>query len=106
MVISARSRISMKRYTVHFNRSWYLMRKLPPDLIRHALEEDGADADITTLTTVPADQRAHASIIARQAGVIAGLAVVAETFRLLDAQVAIELLVEDGAAVQPGQMLA
>src|SRR5438105_160789 len=82
------------------------MRKLPLDLIRQALEEDGADADITTLATVPADQQAHASIITRQAGVIAGLAVAAETFRLLDAQISVELLLEDGAAVRPGQMLA
>src|SRR5438105_3035944 len=82
------------------------MHKLPLDLIRRALEEDGADADITTLSTVPADQQASAQLIARQAGVVAGLAVATETFRLLDAQVTIELLVEDGAPVQPGQTLA
>src|SRR5205085_12368981 len=47
-----------------------------------------------------------ASIIARQEGVVAGLAVAAETFRLLDGCVSVELLVEDGVAVQPGQVLA
>jgi len=40
------------------------------------------------------------------AGVVAGLAVAAETFRFLDAQVMVELLVEDGASVEPGQVLA
>src|SRR5258708_13838165 len=79
------------------------MPDLPRELIRHALQEDGAQADITTLCTVPAEQTAGASIIARQAGVIAGLHIAAATFPELDPQVSVELLVEDGAAVQPGQ---
>ena len=78
----------------------------PLNIIRHALEEDGAEADITTLCTVPAEQQAQASIIARQAGVIAGLTVAAATFRELDPQVSFEPLVEDGAAVQVGQVVA
>jgi len=78
----------------------------PLNLIRHALAEDGAEADITTLCTVPAEQQAQASIIARQAGVIAGLTVAAATFRELDPQVSFEPLVEDGAAVQVGQVVA
>lgn len=82
------------------------MPKPPLNIIRHALEEDGAEADITTLCTVPAEQQAQASIIARQAGVIAGLTVAAATFRELDPQVSFEPLVEDGAAVQAGQVLA
>jgi nicotinate-nucleotide pyrophosphorylase (carboxylating) len=82
------------------------MPKPPLDLIRHALEEDGAEADITTLCTVPADHQAKASIIARQAGVIAGLLVASATFRELDPQVSVELLVEDGTTVQAGQVVA
>ena len=82
------------------------MRKLPLDLIKRALEEDGAEYDITTLSTVPEERQAQASIIARQEGVAAGLAVAAETFRLLDGRVSVELLVEDGVAVQLGQVLA
>lgn len=82
------------------------MPKPPLELIRHALEEDGADADVTTLCTVPADHQAKASIIARQAGVIAGLLVASATFRELDPQVSVELLVEDGTTVQAGQVVA
>jgi len=82
------------------------MLKPPLDLIRRALEEDGAEADITTLSTVPEQQQASGSILTREAGVIAGLAIAAETFRLLDDRVSIELLVHDGAVVQPGDVLA
>ncbi len=82
------------------------MHKPPLNLIRRALEEDGAEFDITTLSTVSEEQQAQASIIARQAGVVAGLAVAAATFRVLDERVSVELLVQDGAAVQPDQALA
>ncbi len=82
------------------------MPEPPIDLIRHAFEEDGAEADVTTLCTVPAEQQAQARIIARQSGVIAGLAIAAATFRELDSQVSVELLIEDGTTVQPGQVVA
>lgn len=74
-------------------------------LIRQALLEDGAEADITTLSTVPAEQQARGTILTRQAGVIAGLHVAAQTFRQFDPRVEIELLVADGASVQAGQEL-
>ena len=82
------------------------MRKPPLDLIRHALEEDGAYYDITTLSTVPEQQQAQAIMIARKEGVVAGLAVAAETFRQLDERIMFDLLVEDGTAVHPEQVLA
>jgi len=74
-------------------------------LILHALAEDGAASDITTLSTVPAEQQAQGTLLARQAGVIAGLEVAAETFRLFDARVEVDFLVRDGAQVQAGQSL-
>jgi len=76
------------------------------EIIRYALEEDGAEFDVTTLSTVAAERRALGSIIARRAGVIAGLAVAAATFLEFDPQVEIELLAADGAAVQVGQVIA
>ncbi len=82
------------------------MANLQLDLIRHALLEDGAEADVTTLSTVPLEQQTQAHIISRQSGVIAGLAVAIATFHELDEHVSVEMLVEDGAIVQPGQALA
>src|SRR5712691_5438512 len=82
------------------------MHRPPLDLIRRALEEDGAEYDITTLSTVPEEQTAQASLIARQEGVVAGLAVAAETFRVFDERVSVHLQVEDGATVYPDRVLA
>ena len=81
------------------------MQHLPIELIRQALEEDGALADITTLSTVPAEQQSEASIVTRQAGVIAGIAVAGATFRMLDEHMMIEQLCQDGAAVQRGDVV-
>ena len=82
------------------------MYKIPVELIQRAFEEDGAYADITTLSTVPAEQWSEAHIIARHAGVIAGLAIATATFQLFDAQVSVELLVQDGDSVPAGTELA
>ena len=76
------------------------------DLILHALEEDGAFDDITTLSTVPATQQAQATLITRQAGVVAGLSVALKTFRMLDEGIEIEEVVPDGATVQADAVLA
>jgi nicotinate-nucleotide pyrophosphorylase (carboxylating) len=82
------------------------MRKGVVEIIRYALEEDGAEFDVTTLSTVAAEREAQGSIITRREGVIAGLAVAAATFREFDSQVEIELLAADGAVVQAGQIIA
>jgi nicotinate-nucleotide pyrophosphorylase (carboxylating) len=82
------------------------MANLHRDLIRLALAEDRADADVTTASTIPVEEQTQARIISRQSGVIAGLSVAAATFRELDERVSVEMLVEDGAVVQSGQVLA
>jgi nicotinate-nucleotide pyrophosphorylase (carboxylating) len=82
------------------------MPEPPINSIRHALAEDGAESDITTLSTVPEGQQAEASIIARQEGVIAGFEVAIATFRELDPRIAVERLTKDGDAVHAGKVLA
>ncbi len=82
------------------------MYKPLDDLIKQALEEDGAYVDITTLSTVAEERYAEAHIIAKQPGVIAGLTIASETFRIFDARTTVEVLIQDGTSVQAGQELA
>ena len=82
------------------------MIQIATELIQRALEEDGAYADITTLSTVPAEQLCEAHMISRQAGVVAGLEIVCETFRLLDERIDAQQRVQDGAGVQANEWLA
>jgi nicotinate-nucleotide pyrophosphorylase (carboxylating) len=51
-------------------------------------------------------QRARVRLVARDPGVIAGTDVAATAFRLVDATVSVDLALEDGARVLPGDVIA
>ncbi|MCC7273711.1 MAG: carboxylating nicotinate-nucleotide diphosphorylase [Alphaproteobacteria bacterium] len=72
-------------------------------IVRAALLEDlGRAGDITTAAVVPADARFHGAVVARQPGVVAGVAAAAMAFRLLDPAIIVTVERPDGAAVAPG----
>ncbi|MEO8880147.1 MAG: carboxylating nicotinate-nucleotide diphosphorylase [Gemmatimonadaceae bacterium] len=70
-------------------------------LVRAALDEDRAFSDVTTLTVVPAGARASAAMVARSAGVIAGIPLAVVAFDLLSADTECRALVDDGVHVAP-----
>ncbi|MCA9793816.1 MAG: carboxylating nicotinate-nucleotide diphosphorylase [Candidatus Eremiobacteraeota bacterium] len=66
-------------------------------MVKTALLEDlGGMGDVTTEAIVPVSHRSQAAIVARQAGVMAGSAVVVEVFRQLDPELRVEVKVADG----------
>jgi nicotinate-nucleotide pyrophosphorylase (carboxylating) len=71
-------------------------------IVNAALEEDDTKHDLTSVATVLSDRRGGCRMVARQAGVIAGLALAREAFCQLDDDVHIRSDVEDGARVAPG----
>ena len=75
------------------------------DLIRRALAEDDAMADVTT-SLVPPDLVGQAAIRAKSPGVLAGVQVALEVFYQVDPDVHCEALSADGDHVEPGQTLA
>lgn len=75
-------------------------------LIQQALAEDIGEGDVTTLSIVPPELWFEGRFIAKQAGVVAGLAVVRLTFGLLDERVQVKLKTTDGAWVEKGQVIA
>jgi nicotinate-nucleotide pyrophosphorylase (carboxylating) len=66
------------------------------ELIRRALAEDVGDGDLTTEAVVPEEARARGTVIAKQAGVVAGLEVAAAVFAELDAAVEVSVGASDG----------
>jgi nicotinate-nucleotide pyrophosphorylase (carboxylating) len=71
--------------------------------VTRALDEDlGRAGDITSIATVPETAKAHAVMVARQAGVIAGLPLAVATFQKLSPDLQIHAYVRDGAAVAAG----
>jgi nicotinate-nucleotide pyrophosphorylase (carboxylating) len=77
----------------------HLTRKELSSIVAAALEEDDTRHDITTAATVLSDRRARCRLVARQSGVIAGLAFACEAFEQLDSAVTIRIDKEDGSRV-------
>lgn len=76
------------------------------EIVRNALAEDIGDGDVTSLNTIPEDALVEGQFLAKEPGVVAGLAVVHEVFRQLDPRVEITDLVADADTVGPRQVIA
>ncbi|EGO94970.1 MULTISPECIES: carboxylating nicotinate-nucleotide diphosphorylase [Acidiphilium] len=75
--------------------------------VRAALLEDlGRAGDITAEAVIPDDSRAAVAFVAREPGTIAGLGCAAIAFDLLDPSLALDILIPDGGAVAPGDVIA
>ena len=74
--------------------------------VRQALEEDlGRAGDVTSIATIPEITQARATLVARQAGVIAGLPLAVETFRQLSPDIRVETNARDGVEVAKGMQV-
>jgi nicotinate-nucleotide pyrophosphorylase (carboxylating) len=70
------------------------------DVVTRALAEDlGRAGDVTSTATIPEDARARAIVVARKAGTIAGLPLVAAAFRKLAPEIEITAHARDGMSV-------
>lgn len=74
--------------------------------IRMALEEDINSEDVSTNAVMPAYRKGEVQLICKEDGILAGLAVFARVFTLLDPQTQVESFVQDGQQVEKGQLLA
>lgn len=84
-----------------------LHRLLIEPLVRGALLEDlGRVGDLTTDAIVPAGRQADLRLVARQAGVLAGLDLARLAFTLVDPAVRVEARRVDGDRLQPGEVIA
>jgi nicotinate-nucleotide pyrophosphorylase (carboxylating) len=71
-------------------------------LVQSALHEDGALNDLTTIATVVSERRARATLVARDTGVVCGVPLALEAFRIMDPKVAIRVDAEDGTQIERG----
>jgi len=82
-------------------------RLIAEPVVRAALLEDiSHGGDLTTEAMVPASRRARGQIVARKAGVTAGVEAAALAFELLDSRAQLQIHVGDGERVQPGEAIA
>jgi nicotinate-nucleotide pyrophosphorylase (carboxylating) len=76
-------------------------------VVADALTEDlGLAGDITSQAVFPEDKPGEAVIVAKQAGIVAGLFVAEAVFKALDPDVVFDARVQDGDAVAVDQVIA
>src|ERR1700677_95547 len=73
------------------------------EAVQRALNEDlGRAGDITSMATIPEPSHAHAILVARQSGVIAGLPLAVAVFQRLSPDISIQAHCRDGGTVAAG----
>lgn len=76
-------------------------------LVRDTLAEDlGRAGDITSQAIIGADVQSELYLVARQAGVLAGLDLARLAFELMDTQLQFEAFLVDGTVLEPGSRIA
>ncbi|MBO8164906.1 MAG: carboxylating nicotinate-nucleotide diphosphorylase [Brevibacillus sp.] len=81
--------------------NWELKRKL-----EEWIQEDIGFGDITTNSTIPAEEQGTGIIYTKETGVIAGLDVAEQVFTLIDPSLQFFRRTEDGASVEKGTVIA
>ncbi|RZL48631.1 MAG: carboxylating nicotinate-nucleotide diphosphorylase [Pedobacter sp.] len=72
--------------------------------IKNALTEDVGDGDHTSLSTIPAGTLGKAKLIIKEDGILAGMELAVEIFKEVDADLKVDVLINDGARVKFGDI--
>ena len=93
--------VDLSRKTIESLPEGYLAR-----VVATALQEDIGAGDVTSQAIIKPDALLTGEMLAKEAGVVAGLFVAREVFRQVDPAVVLEQLVQDGTLVEAGSIVA
>ncbi len=79
-------------------------KELTDELLNLAFAEDVGDGDHTTLSTIPADAMGRSRLIIKEEGVLSGVDIAREVLAKVDPSIKMEVMIEDGAHVKPGDV--
>ena len=74
------------------------------EFIRKSLSEDLGDGDHSTLACIPESAEGKAKLLIKEEGLLAGIRVARELFSIIDDDLRLEVLLEDGTRVAPGNI--
>src|SRR5512145_3520915 len=75
------------------------------DFIRRALSEDIGGGDHSSLASIGKGRKGRARLLAKETGIIAGIQVAKEVFRIADPSLKVTTFISDGAQISPGMVL-
>ncbi len=73
-------------------------------LLELAFAEDIGDGDHTTLCSIPASEVGSSKLLIKEEGILAGVDVAKDVFHKFDPELKVEVFIEDGAHVKPGDV--
>ena len=82
----------------------YTVDELNDQLIDLAFSEDIGDGDHTTLCCIPEDAMGKSKLLIKEEGILAGIRIAKEVFHRFDPTMEVEVFIEDGAHVKPGDV--
>mgnify|MGYP001020389996 CR=1 FL=1 len=74
------------------------------DFIKLALKEDVGDGDHTSLSCIPGSQIGKAHLLVKQDGIIAGVEIAKQVYKIFDSELEIEVFINDGTPVKKGDV--
>jgi len=75
--------------------------QLIDQFIINSLQEDVGDGDHTSLATIPAGIQGKAKLLVKDYGILAGVELAAEIFKVVDNQLKLTVFFKDGAPIKP-----
>lgn len=81
-----------------------IVNELIEELIKLSFAEDIGDGDHTTLCCIPADAIGKQRLIVKEEGILAGVEIAKKVFAAFDPDLQMEVFIEDGAHVKPGDI--
>ena len=82
----------------------YTVDELNDLLIDLSFSEDIGDGDHTTLCCVPEDAMGQSQLLIKEEGILAGIRIAKEVFHRFDPTMKVEVFIEDGTRVKPGDV--
>ncbi|HEY8929631.1 MAG TPA: carboxylating nicotinate-nucleotide diphosphorylase [Mucilaginibacter sp.] len=76
-------------------------KQLIDQFILNSLNEDVGDGDHTSLATIPAGTQGKAKLLVKDEGVLAGVELAVEIFRMVDADLKVDVILNDGTRIKP-----
>lgn len=74
-------------------------------IISNAIREDVGDGDHSSLACIPKAAKGKAKLLVKEAGIIAGVEMAKRIFRYVDANLKVEILINDGETVKYGDVV-
>ncbi|MGV6844495.1 MAG: carboxylating nicotinate-nucleotide diphosphorylase [Lutibacter sp.] len=74
-------------------------------IIENAIREDVGEGDYSSLACIPKNALKKAKLLVKEAGIIAGVSFAKQIFRYIDPNLQIETFIEDGEAVDVGDIV-